>query len=182
MRLISTWRRGTTLVEAMIALAVLTFGMLSIVRGTVAVSQQNALARKRTLAQAMARELADELRGQTYASTLLTNSTTMPGTTPPSISVSSTGTATFTPDPGAHVDSALAALPVINLSTFAAESQSSARFWRVWYASEPETGLKIVRVTVFYDDGLGGQGQVEQFTGLTDSAILAGSSTGISML
>lgn len=183
--------RGTSLVEVMIALSVLAVGMLGVVRGTVVVSEQNALARKRTVAQELANELAQYLRTRPYSDPLLTCSMGAGCAAPaawPTISVDAAGVATFTSVNNPHVEGdLLTANQLTKLSNFQAiqdangGTMSSARYWRTWHVSEPHAGLKAISVFVFYDDGMGGQQRVAQQTATFDSALLASGSTGVQM-
>lgn len=175
-------QKGTTLIEAMIALSILMVGILGMLSASLAVSQQNALARRRTAAQELATELGGYLSTLPLSSSLVSctvSGCAAPSPTRPSLTLSG-ATPTFTPDPLAHTESALAGTAVTSVGYFTgltdtkAKRLSDGRFWRVWYVSEPEQGFRTISVYVFYDSPLGGQSVVEYHTGAFDPARLGG--------
>jgi type II secretory pathway pseudopilin PulG len=181
--------KGTTLVEALIALTILAVGVLGMISGGVAISRQNAVARRRTAAQTLATELGSYLGTQPTTSPLLSctvSGCAAPSPARPTLALSG-ATPTFTPDPGPHVEAALAAAPITGVGSFAGLSDTAGRrlndgrFWRAWYVSEPEPGFRTVSVYVFFDSPLGGQDVVEYHTGAFDTARL-GSTLGLSAL
>ena len=162
--------RGTTLIEAMIALAILAIGILGLVRAVVYSAQSDRVARARTTASGYAMDLIPHLKALDFSHPLLAIGTH-----------SDADITTNYPSYSGMRDGTLSALVGTDGKSF--YDYGFTRTWEVVAAaaesvsdggSKPANpSLRHVLIKVTYRDGLGGTATAEVDTSLHDRATLS---------
>lgn len=136
--------RGVTLIESMIAMLVFTVGILGIMQMNVLASQQNNLARSRTVAARIARDVADALEPLPDGHPLLNQPTTMAVDDPQFSNMDN-------PDGRVRLQDVPSLLgptsrPLIGAADAIYTSEGETTFyeiaWRVWRIPNPERVLR----------------------------------------
>ena len=156
--------RGSSLIELMIAMAVLAVGLLAMWHLHVVGITSTAAGRRHTVATAIARELVSGLERLPFSDPVLSETYTGPGTPsgPPSSALFGTlvdGSGSIRT--GAHEWSDATAVPGVRLDTQLrekAEAAEYARRWTVWGLVSPSApagstaGVKLIAVSVTWRD------------------------------
>jgi hypothetical protein len=148
-----------TLIELMIAMAVLSFGLLAMWQLHAVGLTSNASARRTTAAVALANELISGLERVGYSDALVSgpaDSATPPSDFGPLVS----GYGTIASPSGLHTWSDGTPVPGVRLDTQIREmgdkSSNFARRWSVWAVSSPKPGVppgtKVIAVSVTWND------------------------------
>jgi type IV pilus assembly protein PilV len=172
-------RRGETLIEAMVSMAVFTIGVLGLLQMNVLASGQNGLALRQTTATMIARDLIDSLERIPYGSPLLAPADGVSHNDAGFADLDAEDTHKLEDDPGVGVRPMLGAAQ----ATWKAEGGSSAYEvgWRVAQAEDAagrEDARHVVVMVRFRVPGAGTK-QVELWTVKYNPEVVVGSSTAV---
>jgi prepilin-type N-terminal cleavage/methylation domain-containing protein len=171
--------RGVTLIESMAAMVVFTIGIIGVMQMNVLASRQNNLARSRTIASKIARDVADSFERLPFNHPLLNQATTMDMSDNDYDSmVNIDGLVRLE-----NVPSLIGqARPFLNAADPAFSSEGDTTFyqvaWRVWQIPNPERNNVVdqlrILVMVRYPTAENTFRQVTTWAVKTDSRIVTG--------
>jgi len=150
-----TPKRGSSLLEVMIAMAVLSVGMLAMWHMHVFGLSSTAAGRRHTVATALARELVSGLERLSFADPLLAQTGATGPTAPTPFGELVAGGGAIAA--GAHVWSDATPVPGVR-TTAMSEASDGARYerrWTVWgytFAAGSPSAVKIIAVSVTWTD------------------------------
>jgi prepilin-type N-terminal cleavage/methylation domain-containing protein len=156
-------QRGVTLLELIIAMAVLSFGLLAMSRLHVVGLTSNAAARRNTSGVAIAQELAAGLERLGFNDTLLSDPSTPTGTPPADFGPLVQGDGTILASPRVHTWSDTTPVPGVRPNAQLRERSEIGtdleRRWAVWTVqaidgatSLPVSATKLIAVSVTWND------------------------------
>ena len=165
--------RGFSLLEAMIGLAVLSVGLIGMMKFQIFGITANNAGRRHTVATALAEELAAGLERLPFGDPLLASTGTPGPTAPTPFGRLVTGNAPTTA--GAHHWSDTdQAVPNVRSATAAGDDYD--RYWTVWGYTPSAGGVPVVKVVavsvIYYERVLGIPREVVLYTQLNDPSTL----------